>query len=76
MTVIIPDGVEVIVHGGGLFCQSEDRVARAVAGPWRTGPDDRHPLPGGTLRARTRPPRPTVKQSIYRAKQSVKRAFI
>ncbi len=75
VTVIVPDGVEVVVRGGGLFAsqkiESPERLP--VAGGPRLTIDTRGP--GGTLHVRTRPPHPTVKQSIKRAKQSIRRAL-
>jgi hypothetical protein len=61
VTVIVPEGVEVVVRGGGLFAsQKIDAPARpAIAGAPRltinTGG------PGGTLYVRTQPP---LKRSI------------
>lgn len=75
VTVIVPEGVEVSVRGGGLFAsqkiQSPERPPIA-GGPTLTI-DTRGP--GGTLYVRSRPMPPTVKQSIKRAKQSIKRAL-
>ena len=75
VTVIVPDGVDVVVSGGGLFAsqkiESPERPP-IVGGPSLTI-DTRGP--GGTLHVRTRPTPPTVKQSIRRAKQSIKRAL-
>lgn len=75
VTVIVPDGVEVVVRGGGLFAsQKIESPERApVAGGPSVTIDTRGP--GGTLHVRTRPPRPTVKRSIKTAKQSIRRAL-
>jgi hypothetical protein len=75
VTVIVPDGVEVVVRGGGPFAsQKIESLERApVAGGPRLTIETRGP--GGTLHVRTRPPRPTVKQSIKEAKQSIRRAL-
>jgi hypothetical protein len=75
VTVIVPDGVEVVVRGGGLF--ASQKIESPERPPVTGGPslmiDARGP--GGTLHVRTRPPRPTVKQSIKRAKQSIRRTL-
>ena len=64
VTVIVPDGVDVVVCGGGLFAsrkiESPDRPP--IAGGPRLTIDARGP--GGTLYVRTRPTPPTLKQSI------------
>ena len=75
VTVIVPEGVEVVVRGGGLFASQkiESPERPPVAGGPSLTIDTRGP--GGTLHVRTRPPRPTVKQSIKRAKQSIRRAL-
>ncbi len=75
VTVIVPDGVEVVVRGGGLFAsqkiQSPERPP--VAGAPSLTIDIRGP--GGTLHVRARPTPPTVRQSIKSAKQSIKRSL-
>jgi len=75
VTVIVPEGVEVVVRGGGLFASQkiESPEGTPVAGGPRVTIDTRGP--GGTLHVRTRPPYPTVKQSIKRAKQSIRRTL-
>jgi hypothetical protein len=75
VTVIVPAGVEVTVRGGGLFASQkiESPEQPSVAGGPSLTIDTRGP--GGTLHVRTRPPHPTVKQSIRTAKQSIKRAL-
>jgi hypothetical protein len=75
VTVIVPDGVEVVVRGGGLFASQkiESPQRPPVAGGPRLAIDTRGP--GGTLHVRTRSPRPTLKESIEMAKQSIKRAL-
>jgi hypothetical protein len=75
VTVIVPDGVEVVVRGGGLF--ASQKIESPERAPVAGGPsltiDTRGP--GGTLHVRTGPRRPTVKQSIKTAKQSIRRAL-
>ena len=75
VTVIVPDGVEVAVRGGGVF--ASQRIELPERPPIAGGPsltiDTRGP--GGTLYVRTRPMPPTLKQSIKRAKKSIKRAL-
>jgi hypothetical protein len=72
VTVIVPEGVEVVVRGGGLFAsekiQSPERPPIA-AGPTLTI-ETRGP--GGTLHVRTRPIPPTLKQSLKRVKRALK----
>jgi hypothetical protein len=64
VTVLVPDGIEVVVRGGGLFAsqkiQSPERPP--IAGGPRLVIHTRGP--GGTLHVRTRP---TLKSSIKRA---------
>jgi Domain of unknown function (DUF1707)/Cell wall-active antibiotics response 4TMS YvqF len=64
MTVIVPEGVEVVVRGGGLF--ASQKIESPQRPPIASGPrltiDTRGP--GGTLHVRTRP---TLKQSLKRA---------
>jgi len=64
VTVIVPDGVDVVVRGGGLFAsQKIEAPERApIADAPRLTIDTRGP--GGTLHVRTRP---TLKQSLKRA---------
>jgi hypothetical protein len=75
VTVIVPDGVEVVVRGGGLF--ASQKIQSPARPPIAGGPsltiDSRGP--GGTLHVRTSPPHSTVRQSIKLAKQSIKRAL-
>ena len=65
----------MVVRGGGLF--ASQKIASPERPPVAGGPsltiDSRGP--GGTLHVRTRPTPPTVKESIKRAKQSIKRAL-
>jgi hypothetical protein len=75
VTVIVPEGVEVLVRGGGLFAsQKIDSPERPPVGG---GPSLTIDVrgPGGTLHVHTRPPRLTLKRSIELAKQSIKRAL-
>jgi len=67
VTVIVPDGVEVVVCGGGLFASQkiESPERPPIAGGPRLTIYARGPL--GTLYVRARPTPPTVKQSIKRA---------
>jgi hypothetical protein len=55
VTVIVPEGIDVVVRGGGLFAsQKIDSPERApIAGGPRVTIETRGP--GGTLRVRTRP---------------------
>ena len=64
VTVIVPEGVEVVVRGGGLFAsQKIDAPARPViAGAPRLIVDTRGP--GGTLYVRTRPPKQQSLRSL------------
>jgi hypothetical protein len=64
VTVIVPEGVEVVVRGGGLFAsQKIESPERApIDGAPRLTIDTRGP--GGTLHVRTRP---TLKQSLKAA---------
>lgn len=70
--MIVPEGVEVVVRGGGLFAsqkiESPSRLP-IVGGP-RLTIDTR--CPGGTLHVRTRPAPPTVKQSLKAVKRALK----
>jgi hypothetical protein len=62
VTVIVPEGVEVVVRGGGLFAsqkiQSPERAP--VAGGPRLTIETRGP--GGTLHVRTQPTHPTLER--------------
>jgi hypothetical protein len=64
VTVIVPEGVEVVVRGGGLF--ASQKIESPERPPIADGPrltiDARGP--GGTLHVRTRP---ALKQSLRRA---------
>jgi hypothetical protein len=75
VTVIVPEGVEVVVRGGGLF--ASQKIQSPERSPIAGGPsltiDTRGPC--GTLHVRTRATPPTVKQAITAAKQSVRRAL-
>jgi len=64
VTVIVPEGVEVAVRGGGLFASQkiESPERPPVAGGPRVTIDTRGP--GGTLHVRTRP---TLKESLRRS---------
>ena len=64
VTVIVPEGVEVVVRGGGLFASQkiESPERPPIAGGPRLTIDARGP--GGTLHVRTRQ---TLKQSLKRA---------
>lgn len=76
VTVIVPDGVEVVVRGGGLFAsQKIEAPERApIAGGPRVTIDTRGP--GGTLYVRTRPPDPTLAESVKSTvKQSIQRTL-
>lgn len=63
VTVIVPEGIEVVVRGGGLFASQKIEVSgRApIAGAPRLTIDTRGP--GGTLYVRARPS-PTLMQTI------------
>ncbi len=76
VTVIVPDGVEVIVRGGGLFASQkiESPERPPVAGGPSLTIDARGP--GGTLYIRSRPPRPRLKESIKRTvNESIQRTL-
>jgi hypothetical protein len=64
VTVIVPEGVEVVVRGGGLFASQKIELPERppIAGGPRLTIDTHGP--GGTLYVRTRP---TLKQSLKRA---------
>jgi hypothetical protein len=66
VTVIVPEGIEVIVRGGGLFASQkiESPERPPIAGAPRLTIDTRGP--GGTLHVRTRP-NPTLMQSVTNA---------
>jgi len=73
VTVIVPEGVEVVVRGGGLFAsqkiQSPERPP--VAGGPTLTIDSRGP--GGTLYVRTRPPAPaTLKATMESVRKALK----
>ena len=72
VTVIVPEGVEVVVRGGGLFAsqkiQSPERPP-IVGGPRLT--IDTRGL-GGTLHVRTRPTPPTLKQSLKAVRRALR----
>jgi hypothetical protein len=69
VTVIVPEGVEVVVRGGGLFASQKIELPERlpIAGGPRLTIDTRGP--GGTLHVRTRP---TLKQSLKRVKRALK----
>ena len=76
VTVIVPDGVEVVVRGGGLFASQKIEAPErsSVAGGPRVTIDTRGP--GGTLYVRSRPPRPTLTESVKSSlKQSIQRTL-
>jgi hypothetical protein len=72
VTVIVPDGVEVVVRGGGLFAsqtiESPERLP--IAGGPRLTIDTRGPC--GTLHVRTRSRRPALKQTLKSVKRTPK----
>jgi hypothetical protein len=72
VTVIVPDGVEVVVRGGGLFASQKIQAPERppIPGGPRLTIDTRGP--GGTLHVRARAARPTVKQSLKAAKRALK----
>ncbi len=72
VTVIVPEGVEVIVRGGGLFASQKIEWPERppIAGGPRLTIETRGP--GGTLYVRTRPPPPTLKQSLKRVKRALR----
>jgi hypothetical protein len=67
VTVFVPEGVEVVVRGGGLFASQkiESPERPPIVGGPRLTIDTRGP--GGTLYVRTRPNPPTLKQTLKRA---------
>ena len=72
MTVIVPEGVEVVVRGGGLFASQkiESPERPPIVGGPRLTIDIRGP--GGTLHVRARPARPALKQSLKSVKRALK----
>lgn len=76
VTVIVPEGVEVVVRGGGLFASQKIEAPERspIAGGPRVTIDTRGP--GGTLYVRTRAPRPTLAESVKSTlKQSIQRTL-
>jgi hypothetical protein len=76
VTVIVPEGVEVVVRGGGLFASQKIEAPERspIAGGPRVTIDTRGP--GGTLYVRTRPPRPTLSESVKSTlKDSIQRTL-
>jgi hypothetical protein len=76
VTVIVPDGVEVVVSGGGLF--ASQKIEAPGRPPTPGGPKlTIHTRgPGGTLYVRIRPPGPTLGESIKTTlKQSIQRTL-
>lgn len=76
VTVIVPDGVEVVVRGSGLF--ASQKIEAPERSPIAGGPtvtiDTRGP--GGTLYVRTGPPLPTLSESVKSTlKQSIQRTL-
>jgi hypothetical protein len=72
VTVIVPEGVEVSVDGGGLFASQV--IDSAQVAPVRDAPKLRiHASgPGGTLYVRTRPPAGTLEKLVGTAARSVR----
>lgn len=66
MTVLVPEGIEVVVRGGGLFASQKIELPGRppIVGAPRLTIDTRGP--GGTLHVRSRP-NPTLMQSIMDA---------
>jgi hypothetical protein len=75
VTVIVPEGVEVVVRGGGLFASQkiESPQRPPLAGGPRLTIDTRGP--GGTLHVRPQPARPTVMESIRKARQEIRKTL-
>lgn len=76
VTVIVPDGVEVVVRGGGLFASQKIEAPERspLAGGPRVTIDTRGP--GGTLHVRARPPRPSLTETVTSTlKQSIQRTL-
>lgn len=71
VTVIVPEGVEVVVRGGGLFASQkiESPARLPIAGGPRLTIDTRGP--GGTLHVRARPAA-TLKQSLNAVKRALR----
>ncbi len=69
VTVIVPEGVEVVVRGGGLFASQKIQAPERppIAGGPRLTIDTRGA--GGTLHVRTRP---TLKQSLKSVTRALK----
>jgi Domain of unknown function (DUF1707)/Cell wall-active antibiotics response 4TMS YvqF len=72
VTVIVPEGVEVVVRGGGLFASQkiESPDGPPIAGGPRLTIDTRGP--GGTLYVRTRPPVQKLKATLESIKKALK----
>ena len=72
VTVIVPEGVEVVVRGGGLFASQKIEAPERppIAGGPRVTIDTRGP--GGTLHVRARATPPSVKQALKSAKRALK----
>jgi hypothetical protein len=76
VTVIVPEGVEVVVRGCGLLASQKIEAPERspIAGGPRVTIDTRGP--GGTLYVRTRPPRPTLTESVKSSlRQSIQRTL-
>jgi len=71
VTVIVPEGVEVVVRGGGLFASQkiESPARLPIAGGPRLTIHTRGP--GGTLHVRTQPVQ-SLKQSLKAVKRALK----
>lgn len=76
VTVIVPDGVEFVVRGGGLF--ASQKIESPQRPPITGGPRVTIAAsgPGGTLYVRTGTPSPTLTEAVKRTlKQSIQRTL-
>jgi hypothetical protein len=66
VTVIVPEGLEVVVRGGGLFASQKIESPQAPPAPGGPRLVIDSSGPGGTLYVRSRPPRQTSLRTLLR----------